>query len=126
MLQKEMVERLLAKPRTHEYNAFSVFIQSVADVKHLMNVSKNCFYPAPEVDSIVIQIQKKDNNIDMKLYDRFLKQCFNSKRKTLVNNLSSSNLKKEEVLNFLNKQLLSSLARAEELTPETFLKLFTL
>ncbi|GHU27031.1 hypothetical protein FACS1894152_2940 [Bacilli bacterium] len=126
MLQKEMVDRLIAQPKTHSYNAFSVFIQSLTNINNVINVSKNCFFPSPEVDSVVIRIAKKHNNIDTKEYSVFLKQCFNSKRKTLANNLNSSTVGKKELLTFLDKNNLSPLVRAEELNIPTFLQLFNL
>ncbi|GHU33610.1 hypothetical protein FACS1894166_09470 [Bacilli bacterium] len=126
MLQKEMVDRLIAQPKTHSYNAFSVFIQSLANINNVISVSKNCFFPSPGVDSVVIRITKKHNNIDMKEYSVFLKQCFNSKRKTLVNNLNSSVMNKKELLMFLNQNNLSALVRAEELNISMCLQLFHL
>jgi 16S rRNA (adenine1518-N6/adenine1519-N6)-dimethyltransferase len=126
MLQKEMVERLLAKIRTHQYNAFSVFIQSLAGIKQIMVVSKTCFYPIPEVDSVVIQIVKKITSIKIDDYDVFLKRCFLSKRKTLVNNLLHSKIDKERLLQFLAKHNLSPLTRAEELNVEHFQELFNI
>jgi 16S rRNA (adenine1518-N6/adenine1519-N6)-dimethyltransferase len=88
MLQKEMVNRILAKPDAPEYNGFTVLLNTYCDIQLLMNVSANNFYPVPAVGSAIIQLSKNSKAFDQK-YESFIKLCFASKRKTLINNLKS-------------------------------------
>ncbi|MDR2568622.1 MAG: 16S rRNA (adenine(1518)-N(6)/adenine(1519)-N(6))-dimethyltransferase RsmA [Mycoplasmataceae bacterium] len=122
MLQKEMVERMLAVPKTSLYNNFTVFLNRYTTIKKLITVSKNNFLPVPEIDSIVISLTKNGNEYDEK-YDKFVRLCFLSKRKTIVNNLQNS-YPKQKVLDFLIKNNLSPTTRAEELNEQTIYELF--
>ncbi|MDR2636263.1 MAG: 16S rRNA (adenine(1518)-N(6)/adenine(1519)-N(6))-dimethyltransferase RsmA [Mycoplasmataceae bacterium] len=122
MLQKEMVLRLLAKKSTHEYNAFTVLLQTYANIKKITDVSKSNFLPPPNVDSIFIVIEKNNLTYDEK-YDKFVRQCFLSKRRTLVNNLKDI-VDKNKLINFLNDNKLSLSVRAEELDIKQFQNLF--
>jgi 16S rRNA (adenine1518-N6/adenine1519-N6)-dimethyltransferase len=56
MVQLEMAERLLAKPSTKEYNASSVFVQSLCDVEMIRRIGPKAFFPLPRVDSAIIRI----------------------------------------------------------------------
>ncbi|MDR1850532.1 MAG: 16S rRNA (adenine(1518)-N(6)/adenine(1519)-N(6))-dimethyltransferase RsmA [Mycoplasmataceae bacterium] len=122
MLQKEMVERMLAVPKTHEYNGFTVLLNTYTTITKTMNISKNNFMPAPEVDSIFIAIHRNENTFDPQ-YDKFIKQCFGSKRRTLNNNIKNI-IDKKSYEEFLNKKHISLLVRAEELDYKTFLEMY--
>lgn len=56
MIQKELAERAIAKPKTSEMSSFTIFLQTYAEVKIEMQVSRHCFYPAPQVDSCVVKM----------------------------------------------------------------------
>jgi 16S rRNA (adenine1518-N6/adenine1519-N6)-dimethyltransferase len=124
MLQKEFVGRLLAKPSTKQYNAFSVVAQTYMEIKKLLFVDKNNFDPKPEVSSVVISLIKNNENLDLP-FIKFVKLCFISKRKTLFNNLKqhydSDKIKQTLIELNINKK-----ARAEELTTKTFKELYNL
>ena len=124
MVQKEVADRISAKPKTSAYGAMSVICQSVASVKTILSVPKTFFYPMPEVDSAVLKFDFYGNTISPD-FVHFLHMCFMAKRKTLLNNLSSGlNIKKsvgEELLASLNIDIK---ARAEELTTGEFEKLY--
>lgn len=89
MLQKEVVDRLVSKPNCHEYNAFSCLFQHQAKVKKLINVKPSSFIPSPKVDSVFIEIIKKEGIQYDKEYDKFLKLLFLARRKTMFNNLKN-------------------------------------
>lgn len=128
MMQKEVAERLDAKPRTKQYNALTLILQHLADVQLLFHVPKTSFYPVPEVDSAVISIKPKPGiaaDPNTPKFIHFLKTGFNQRRKTLINNLSSGyNLRKSDIENVFDKQFELNV-RAEELTLDDFLKLFS-
>ena len=64
MVQKEVADRISAKPKTSTYGAMSVICQTVASVKTILNVSKTFFYPMPAVDSAVLNFNFYGNKID--------------------------------------------------------------
>jgi 16S rRNA (adenine1518-N6/adenine1519-N6)-dimethyltransferase len=122
MLQKEMVDRLCAKPKTHEYNNLTVLLNSYTNITKIMNIGKNNFLPPPNVDSIFIKIEK-NSEIYNEQYDKFLRQSFSSKRQTLANNLKTI-IQKQDLYKYLLECGFSSTIRAEEITANDFKKLF--
>lgn len=119
MIQKEVADRFLGKPNTKDYNSLSVLIQTYMNVKKVIDVSKNSFYPAPQVDSTVIMLERKQTpDYEIKNEELFLKvnrQLFKQRRKTIVNNLKDI-YEKELILNILNKLSIDEMARSETLT----------
>lgn len=121
MVQKEVGDRFTAKPSTKEYNSLTVYLNYYFHTKKLFVVSRNVFIPKPNVDSIVIELAKKEEQLPLQneeLFFKLVKDSFQYKRKTLKNNLKSYNLMKvEEVLNKYGYDLS---VRAEQLTLEIF------
>lgn len=121
MIQKEVAERFLGKPNTKDYNSLSVLIQTYMDVSKVIEVSKNSFYPAPEVTSTVIKLTRKEKpNYQIDNEELFLKVnrlMFKQRRKTIVNNLKDI-YNKECILDILNKLNISETARSESLSVE--------
>ena len=121
MVQKEVGDRFKAKPNSKEYNSLSIYLNYYFDIKKLLDISKNVFIPKPNVDSIVVEFTKKENNFklkDEKLFFNLVKDSFTQKRKTIKNNLKNYNLEKiEEVLKKYNFDLS---VRAEQLPIEIF------
>ncbi len=90
MIQKEMAERLVAKPGTKAYGILSVLIQAWYSVEYLFTVEPNVFNPPPKVRSAVVRLTRNDvGNLgcDHRLFRRVVKTTFNQRRKTLRNNL---------------------------------------
>lgn len=126
MLQKEVAERIVAK--AGEMSVLSVMVQFYSDPELLFTVPKNDFWPEPEVDSAVIlfKIKQKLPNIDQKKFFQLVKIGFSSKRKQLQNNLAAGlKLKNEEVKNILSGAGFDPLVRAEDLSLDDWLKLFS-
>ena len=121
MIQKEVADRFSAKPGTKSYNSISVFLQYNFDIERICNVSKNCFEPAPKVDSSVIKL-KRNKKIQVNNEEQFyklIKDSFTQKRKNLRNNLKGYDQNKiETILKKYNKDLT---ARAEQLSIEEFI-----
>ena len=122
MVQKEVGNRFKAVPGTKEYNSLTVFLNCYFEISKLMDVSRNVFIPKPNVDSIIVEFTKKDNEISVhnkELFFKLVKDSFVQKRKNLRNNLKNYPLEKiEEVLKKYNMDLN---VRAESLTLEMFI-----
>lgn len=124
MVQKEVGNRISAKPGTKEYNSLSIFINYNFDVKKILNVSRYSFVPSPNVDSIVLKLSKKDNKMEPKNEEHFYKlirDSFKYKRKTLKNNLDSYNFNIVE--EYLIKNSIPLNIRAEQLTTKNFIEI---
>ena len=93
MVQKEVAQRIAAKPGTEDYSAFTVFCQYYAEPKLLFDVPAHCFMPQPKVTSAVIQLQvRKERNwdiMDEKIFFRLVRASFAMRRKKLSNGLAS-------------------------------------
>lgn len=122
MVQKEVANRLSAKPKTKDYGYFTVYINSYYNVEKLFDVSKECFYPVPKVDSSIIKLTPVKVEIaDKDKFNNFVKACFLYKRKTLKNNLKNYNLSAiEQVLKIHNLNLSN---RAEDIPLAVFLEI---
>ncbi len=121
MMQDEVADRLVAKPRTKAYGILSVFAQHYTVPRRLFGVSRNCFYPRPDVDSAVIRldIRRDVPEVDDTLFRTVVRGTFGKRRKTIRNGLLYAGIDKEIVSN------LGPVAdqRPEELTPEEFVRL---
>lgn len=89
MIQKEVGERIAAKPNTSDYGALSILVQYYCDTKVIRRVSPSSFIPQPKVDSIVVKLDKLPHPRveveDEKFYFRVCREAFNMRRKTLWN-----------------------------------------
>lgn len=122
MVQKEVGDRFKAQPGTKEYGSLSVFLSYYFYVKKIMDISKNVFLPKPNVDSIVIELRRKDRIAvvkDQVYFFQLIRDSFKQKRKTLKNNLSDYPLK--EIESVLKKYGFDLNARAEQLSLEIFI-----
>ena len=93
MLQKEVVERLAAKPSTKSYGRLSVMAQYYCAVEMLFDVPPESFSPAPKVDSAIVRLAPYNTPPilakDEKVLDHLVKLAFSQRRKTLRNALKS-------------------------------------
>ena len=93
MVQKEVAQRIAAKPGTADYSAFTIFCQYYAEPELLFDVPAHCFMPQPKVTSAVIQLKtRKELPWDIKskeIFFRTVKASFAMRRKTLQNGLAS-------------------------------------
>ena len=107
MMQKEVAQRICGKPKTKDYNALSVFIQYYSNAKIAINVPASSFYPAPDVESSVVLIERKEivnKAVDEIAFNSFVKDIFLQRRKTLMNNISKTNYSKEKVSKILEEK----------------------
>src|SRR5207248_2003572 len=97
LIQKEVAERVTARPGSKAYGYFSVLIALFAESEMLFTVKPGAFRPPPKVDSAVIRLRPHDRASDLGIDDpriflSFVSACFRKKRKTLRNNLTGLNL----------------------------------
>lgn len=124
MLQKEVAERISAKPGDMSLLALSV--QYYGTPKLLFKVSKGSFWPSPKVDSAVIKIimDKKRNAKEAEKFFRVARIGFSSPRKQLLNNLASGfHISKEKAAELLMRAKINPKARPEELSVEDWERL---
>ena len=117
MLQKEVAEKLIAKPRTKSYSFLTVFIQSFYRVEYVMSVPARFFKPPPKVTSAVVKMipEPKLETAHIKQYREFLSKLFSNRRKMIKSKVDSESIKKAGI---------KETARAEELSVEDFIRLF--
>jgi 16S rRNA (adenine1518-N6/adenine1519-N6)-dimethyltransferase len=131
MLQKEVADRISARPGTKEYGSLSIAVQYYTEAETAMIVPKTVFVPQPNVDSAVIKLTKrKEPAVAVKSESFFFqvtKASFAQRRKTLLNNLTSQlpegKQKKEQILSALEQANIEPGRRGETLSIEEFARL---
>jgi 16S rRNA (adenine1518-N6/adenine1519-N6)-dimethyltransferase len=96
MLQKEVIQRLVASPGGKDYGVPSVILQMFASVEKVLDVPAGCFYPRPKVESSVIKgffLKRPFVELaDEEFFIRLVRDAFAQRRKMLINNLKKSKL----------------------------------
>lgn len=127
MIQKEVAERMAAKPSTKSYGSLTLAIQYYTTAEVVMHVPKQVFMPQPNVDSAVLRLTLRDKppvyvaNEDY--FFSMVQACFSQRRKTLRNNLTnyfSGKYDKETVSTMLEDTGIDGMRRGESLTMEEF------
>lgn len=121
MVQKEVAERIVAKEGDKNYGVLSVCCSLFGKSEIKRIVKRNMFHPAPNVDSAIVRIDVKNDEIDEGLIE-FVKNIFAMRRKTLLNNISSAYGISKDRLQELNYDLTK---RAESLSIEEIKKLYS-
>jgi len=123
MVQKEVAERIVAKPNGKDYGVLSVSCSLFGEALIKRIVNRNMFHPAPNVDSAVVHIEiKQKAEVEEGLIE-FVKNAFSMRRKTLLNNLSSAySISKEELAKRLKDYDLTR--RAETFSVEEYKNMF--
>ncbi len=121
MVQKEVAQRIVAPVRTKDRGILSAICQFHVDPEIAFHVSRNCFYPKPQVDSSVVSLKLKELVAGVKQEDfkQVVKTCFGKRRKTLKNSLTAYNIKN---LEYISTQFDLNL-RPETLEVEEFVAL---
>ena len=123
MFQKEVGERIVAKPRTKAYGRLSVLCQYRADCEILFDISRQAFIPPPKVTSCIVQIIPRDEPADapnQKKLEKLVSAAFNQRRKMLRASLKALGV---DPIPKLEAAGIKETARAEELTIEDFCRL---
>lgn len=84
-VQREAAERIVSGPRTKEYGVLSVLCQTIASVETIARLSPGCFWPAPKVESAMIEIRPHTQTAvaDRRAFGAFLQRLFGQRRKQL-------------------------------------------
>ncbi|MCC4331202.1 16S rRNA (adenine(1518)-N(6)/adenine(1519)-N(6))-dimethyltransferase [Limosilactobacillus reuteri] len=132
MMQKEVAQRLTAKPGTKQYGALTLAIEYQMQAKIAFDVSRKVFVPAPNVDSAIVVLTPRTNPLPVQPFDKqklfgFIRGCFAHRRKSLWNNLQSvigkDPVVKEKMTAVLTQLDISPQIRPEKLTLEQFIEL---
>lgn len=117
LVQKEVAERLYAKPGSKTFGALSVRVQYLAECELICTVPAAAFHPPPKVDSAVVRLRPRKIEIpalNPRQLENFLKLGFGSKRKMLRNNLQSV-IERDRLSHLLEQLKINPQARAEDL-----------
>lgn len=123
MVQNEVADRFSATVGSKNYNSLTIFLNYYFDIKKVFMVSRNVFYPKPNVDSAVVLFTKKENKLNAVNEDLFfsiVRKAFKQKRKTLKNNLKEFDT--DKINSTLNKFGKDISYRAEDITIEEFIE----
>jgi 16S rRNA (adenine1518-N6/adenine1519-N6)-dimethyltransferase len=127
MIQKEVGERIAAKPNTKEYGALSILVQYYCDADIIRKVAPSSFIPQPKVESVVVRLNKLSKPSvevkDEKLFFRLSREAFNMRRKTLWNAVKNLSLGSEIMEAAFEKANIDSKRRGETLSLQEFANL---
>ena len=128
MMQKEVGDRIAAEPGTRASGAITYPVHYYAEVTEIADVPRECFYPVPGVDSVVLRLDLRDGPpvdvINKDLLMRCVKAGFSMRRKTLLNALTAlDGYDKEQLAEALAAAGIDPSRRAESLTLEEFARL---
>ncbi|NGX57018.1 MAG: Ribosomal RNA small subunit methyltransferase A [Candidatus Anoxychlamydiales bacterium] len=124
MLQKEVANRICSKKDLKTYSSFTIFVNYFSKPSIIHNVSKNCFFPAPKVDSTILSLEPK--NLKKPLDDdffNFVRLSFNQRRKKITSSLKN-HVNKQNLISALKELNLDLNARAENLSLENYINLY--
>ncbi|MEZ4320215.1 MAG: 16S rRNA (adenine(1518)-N(6)/adenine(1519)-N(6))-dimethyltransferase RsmA [Myxococcota bacterium] len=124
MLQKEVVDRLMASPNSRQYGALTVEAAVRGEPVYVMTVEPGAFHPPPKVRSAVIRFDvfeggARVGTVEPRFFDKVVKAAFSQRRKTLTNSMGGL-FDKEAIARALSDRGLPAQARAESLTVDDF------
>lgn len=123
LLQKEVVERIVAKPCTKDYGRLSIITQALCDAKKMFDIKPESFIPPPKVMSSVVCIKPKQNieKIDIKKLEIITQTLFSQRRKKIKNAINL--LLKQNIINSNSIMDIDLDKRAEELSVDEYINL---
>jgi len=125
LVQKEVAERLYAKPCSRAFGALSVRVQYLAECEFICDVPASAFSPPPKVDSAVVRLRPRivePQAKDTKYLETIVKLGFSSKRKMLKNNLKSM-VESDRLCLLLEQLEVNPQSRAEDLSVQQWVAL---
>lgn len=127
MVQKEVAERIVAKPKDSKRGFLSVMVQYYGEARIIKIVPKELFWPIPKVDSAIIKINLKSQISNLKIKEeelfKIVQAGFSQKRKKIRNSLAAAlHFKPQEIDQILQKMSIDPNLRAEELSIESWKK----
>ena len=127
MFQREVAQRIRAPQQSEHYGMLSVIAQEFWHIETVCDAGSREFKPAPKVSSRVLKFSPIQSNIENReSYLKFIKTCFQQRRRILSTNLSGlpSEFKLEKFKTWVEKNKLSEKVRAEELSPRQLNSLY--
>ncbi|GJD19420.1 dimethyladenosine transferase [Rivularia sp. IAM M-261] len=125
LIQKEVAERIVAKPGSRVFGALTVRVQYLAECEYICTVPAKAFHPAPKVDSAVVRLIPRElekQADDPKFLETIVKLGFSAKRKMLRNNLQSI-IERDELTTILEELQINPQARGEDISVEQWVEL---
>lgn len=129
-IQRELAERITARPRTKDYSALSVWMQAQCQVEIIRTMGPSVFWPRPNVESAILNIRPqkilRGRIADATYFHSLIRAIFTQRRKFLRSALHSAvkdHLKKSQIDEVLAELELDATVRAEELTPQQLIEL---
>lgn len=125
LVQKEVAERLYAKPGSRNFGALSVRVQYLADCEFICTVPAGAFYPPPKVDSAVVRLRPRSiatPALNPRKLENLVKLGFGAKRKMLKNNLQSV-VERDRLTELLEQLGINPQVRAEDLSVQQWVTL---
>jgi 16S rRNA (adenine1518-N6/adenine1519-N6)-dimethyltransferase len=128
MIQKDVADRLVAKPGTRAYGSLSVVVQYAMHVERAFTLGPRVFYPAPKVDSTVVRLTRRERKAvtprDERLFLQVVRAAFAYRRKTLANSLALAlDLERSDVARAIVASALQPEIRGEQLDLDAFARL---
>lgn len=124
MVQKEVADRMVARPGGKDYGALSVAVQFYTEPEIVLTVPSGAFLPPPAVESAVIRCKVRKQPpvtvADEKLFFRVVKSAFAQRRKTLANSLKGAGIQAELVKTMLGSSGIDGQRRGETLSLAEF------
>lgn len=129
-IQKELAERIAARPATKSYSSLSVWIQSQCSVELIRVLPPSVFWPKPKVESAIVQIvprpELRERIADVKYFHQFVRRLFLLRRKYLRGALFATlhdEMTKPEIDRILQSLGIAPTVRAEELSVEAIIRM---
>lgn len=130
MIQKEVAQRMTARPGEKEYGSLSVAVQYYSKPQMVCKVPASVFMPRPKVDSMVITLNRRENPpahvLDRDIFFGVVRAAFAKRRKTLLNNLTSGEMEKwtkGQMLEILEAAEIDPQRRGETLSIQEFARI---
>ncbi|HNY12787.1 MAG TPA: 16S rRNA (adenine(1518)-N(6)/adenine(1519)-N(6))-dimethyltransferase RsmA [Candidatus Wallbacteria bacterium] len=144
LMQTDVAERIIAMPKTKDYSILTVATNFAAEISLVKNISKNCFFPKPEIESSILKFvpleRRKFKSFEEYVFFGVLKAAFNQRRKVALNAISNNVARISEINSYppefisfasspefkaaltaaFEKHQISRLARAEEIECEKY------
>ena len=132
MMQKEVGDRISASPNTKAYGSLSIAIDYYTHAKTVQQVPKTVFMPAPNVDSIIVELIKRETPVvsidNEEQFFKLTRGAFQQRRKTILNNymlvFEDGKKKKQEISEMLQSAGIDPKRRGESLTTGEFAEIY--
>ena len=127
MVQEEVADRIIANEKHKDYGVLTIICKLFGEPQKVLRVGREKFYPVPNVDSAVVRIDKKHENINKQEFVGVInlaKRAFAMRRKKLSSNLENEKISKDELEKMFAQKGFSQSVRAEELSVDDFIWLY--